>query len=157
MNAPADAAPSSTRTRFELGRKYWWRVDFVEAAHAAAKEKDPSARLLLALSLALAKGPNGAKEMMSAPSPSALGLNHTEALDALVAEGGKTAGMAAFNAAHLRSLSPPEGEAAAPYLSDVAARFRKAASLLEDPAQKKRAEERASDLEAAARAASSAK
>jgi hypothetical protein len=119
----------------------------VEAAHAAKAKDD---RLLLALSLALAKGPNGAKEMMTAPS-SASNLNHTEALDALVAQGGKEAGMAAFDAAHLRSLSVPEGAESAPYLRDVAARFERAAALLEDPAQKKRAEERAADLEAAAK------
>lgn len=159
LNVPALAPPTSARARFEMGRKYWQRVDFVEAAHAAAKDKDkdPEARLLLALSLALSKGPNGAQEMMVAPSPSALGLGHTEALDALVAEGGNVAGMAAFDAAHLRSLSPPEGDAAGAYLGDVAARFRRAASLLEDPLQKKRAEERAADADAAAKAVGSAK
>jgi hypothetical protein len=150
MNVSSRAAVKSPRARFESGKNYWRRADFVEAARGAAKdaERDPNARLLLALSLALAKGPNGAKEMMGAPSPSALGLNHTEALDALVAEGGKLAGAAAFDAAYLRSLCPPEGEAAKAYLVDVAARFRKAETLLDDPAQRKRARDRATDAEA---------
>ena len=151
--APA-ASPRSARTRLEMGQKYWRRVDFVEAAHAAAKEATPDAKLVLAVALALAKGPNGAKEMMTAASPAALHLNDTAALDALASEAPLgIAGMAAFDAAHLRSLSTPEGDAAAPYLADVAARFRRAAGLLEDPAQRKRAEERAADADAAAKAA----
>ncbi len=145
-------SPKSARARLEMGKKYWRRVDFVEAAHAASKETGPDAQLVLATSLALAKGPNGAKEMMTAASPGALHLNDTDALDALASEAAPAiAAMAAFDAAHLRSLSAPEGDAAAPYLTDVAARFRKAAGLLEDPAQKKRAEERAADADAAAK------
>lgn len=91
--------------------------------------------------------------MMAAPSPSALGLDHVEALDAVAAEGGPTAGMAAFDAAHLRSLSVPEGEAAAAYLREVAARFKKSAPLLAEANDKKLAEQRADDAESAAFAA----
>jgi hypothetical protein len=138
--------------RFELGRKYWRRVDFVEAAYVANERKDDDARLTVATSLALAKGPDGAKEMMLAPSPGALGLDHTDALDALSAEGGKNAGLAAFNAAYLRSLCVPEGEKASAYLADVAARARKAESLLTDADLKKKASALASDSEAAAKA-----
>jgi hypothetical protein len=136
------------RARFDMGRVYWRRVDFVEAAHAAKASNNPEDRLLLALSLALAKGPNGAAEMMRAATPAALDLRHTEALDALVAEGGPLAGLAAYDAAHLRALAPPEGADAAPYLKDVAARFRKAESLLSDPAQKKLAAQRATEIDA---------
>lgn len=153
LNLPAPAPVTSARTRLDMGRRYWRRVDFVEAAHAASKDASPEARLVLAVSLALAKGPNGPKEMMSAPSPAALGLTDTRALDALVVEAPTVAGMAAYDAAHLRALSPPEGAAAGAYLADVAARFRTAASLLEDAAQKKRAEDRAADAEAASKAA----
>ncbi|MBX3202167.1 MAG: hypothetical protein KF894_28820 [Labilithrix sp.] len=153
LNVPAPAPVKSARARFEMGRRYWRRVDFVEAAHAAAKSPSPDARLVLALSLALAKGPNGPKEMMSATSPAAIGLTDTGALDALEREDPALAGMAAYDAAHLRALSPPDGEAAGPYFADVAARFRRAAGLLEDAGQKKRAEERAADAEAASRAA----
>jgi hypothetical protein len=154
MNVAPPTGVRSPRARLEMGKLYWRRVDFVEAAHAAAKTTTPDARLVLALALALAKGPNGAKEMMTAPSPAALGLNHTEALDALAKDASATAvaGTAAYDAALLRSLSPPEGEGAKEYLADVAARFRKAAALLEDSAQKKRAEERAADADAASKA-----
>jgi len=150
----APPARASARARLEMGRRYWRRVDFVEAAHAAAAEQESEdARLVLAVALALAKGPNGAKEMMAAPSPAALHLTDTDALDALASEAPpRIAGMAAYDAAHLRSLSPPDGEGAGAYLADVAARFKKAAGLLEDPAQKKRAEERAAEADAIAKA-----
>lgn len=141
------------RARFDMGRVYWRRVDFVEAAHAAAPSPKPEDRLILALALALAHGPNGAAEMMRAPTPAALELRHTEALDALVTEGGPLAGMAAYDAAHLRALSPPEGADAAPYLRDVALRFRKAETLLTDPAQKKAAGQRAAEIDAIVAAA----
>jgi hypothetical protein len=141
------------RARLDMGRVYWRRVDFVEAASAARSSKNPDDRLVLAVSLALARGPNGAAEMMRAPTPAALELQHTEALDALVHEGGPLAGMAAYDAAHLRALSPPEGDEALAYLKDVAARFRKAESLLTDPAQKKAAAQRAVEVESIALAA----
>jgi hypothetical protein len=144
------------RARFDMGRVYWRRVDFVEAAHAAAPSAKPEDRLILALALALAHGPNGAADMMRAPTPAALDLRHTEALDALVTEGGPLSGMAAYDAAHLRALSPPEGADAAPYLRDVALRFRKAESLLADPAQKKAAGQRAAEIDAIVAAAAAA-
>lgn len=153
--APTSASAHGGRARLEMGRKYWRRVDFVEAAHAAAKEEGTESRIVLAVALALAKGPSGAKEMMAASSPSALGLTSTAALDELAADpkDAGAAGRAAFDAAHLRSLSPPEGAAAGPFFVDLAARFRRAASLLEDAGQKKMAEERAVDADAAAKAA----
>jgi hypothetical protein len=138
--------------RFELGRKYWRRVDFVESAYVANEKKDDDARLALATSLALAKGPDGGKYMILAPSPGALGRDHTAGLDAMGAVGGKNAGLAAFNAAYLRSLCVPEGDKASAYLGDVAARARKAESLLTDAELKKKAAALASDSEAAAKA-----
>lgn len=153
---PKSAPVRSARTRLDQGRTYWRRVDFVEAAHAAAKEEKPESRLVLALALALAKGPSHPKEMMSASSPAALGLTNTDALDELAADGSYPfAGLAAFDAAHLRSLSPPDGAQAQPWFTDLAVRFKKAATLLDDPALKARAEERAADAAAAAKAVKS--
>lgn len=137
--------------RLQRGKLYWRRVDFVEAAHDAAKNKDPESRLSLALALALAKGPNGAKEMMTLPAES-LNLDHTEALDALAAEGGTIGGAAAFDAAYLRSLCIPSGDKSGPYLADLSARFKKAASLTEDATLKAKANQLASDAEATAKA-----
>lgn len=145
--ADGDLGSQYARARLDMGRVYWRRVDFVEAAHAA-KGQSPDDRLVLALALALARGPNGAAEMMRAPTPAGLDLGHTEALDALAAEGGPLAGLAAYDAAHLRALSPPEGAAGTAWLRDVATRFRKAETLLVDPAQKQGAAQRAADIDA---------
>lgn len=153
VGAPDELRSSYARARLDMGRVYWRRIDFVEAAYAAKGSDKPEDHLVLAVSLALAQGPNGAADMMRAATPAALELRHTEALDALVAEGGALAGMAAFDAAHLRALSPTEREGAAAYLKDVAARFRKAESLLSDPVQKKVAAQRAADVEAIATSA----
>ena len=146
VKAPPD---DGARTRFEAGRIYWQRAFFVEAARGSEHGNRPEDRLILALSLALAKGPTSAAEMMRAPSPAALNLGHTEALDELVAEGGPMAGLAAFDAAHLRALSPPDGDASA-HFRDLAARFQKAESLLQDPTQKQRAATRATEAAATA-------
>lgn len=151
--APADkikpeVRAAYARARFRMGQVYWRKVDFVEAAYAAKQGAAPEDRLVLALSLALAQGPNGAAEMMRAPSAFALDLRHTEALDALADEGGPLAGWAAFDAAHLRSLSPPDGTEAGPYFREVAARFRKAESLLTEPVRKKVATKRAEEIDA---------
>jgi hypothetical protein len=152
---PPPPRATTARDRFEMGRTYWRQVDFVEAAHLAAAEPSPNKRLVLAIALSLARGPKNAREMMAAPSPSSLGLGNTDALDELAAhpEEKTVAGLAAFDAAHLRSLSAPEGAAAATHFADVAARFEKAASLLEDPAHKKLAQERAAAASAIAKAA----
>ncbi|MBS2019742.1 MAG: hypothetical protein JST00_43165 [Deltaproteobacteria bacterium] len=158
MRATPDAALLSpyARGRLDMGRVYWRRMDFVEAAHAAKASSAPEDRLVLAVALALAHAPNGAAAMMAAPSPSALDLSHTEALDALATDP-KTppalAGMAAFDAAHLRSLSPPEGADAVTHLRDVATRFEKAEALLLDPLHKKKAAERAAEAKSIAAAA----
>jgi hypothetical protein len=139
--------------RIEIGRTYWRRADFIEAAYAAKSAGDvPQARIVLALALALAHGPTSASEMMRVASPAALDLGHTEALDAVAAAPGPYAGMAAFDAAYLRWLCPPQDDGASAWLTDVAARFHKAESMLDDPEQKKIAGERARDAEAAAQA-----
>lgn len=144
--AADDLRSPYARARLDMGRIYWRRLDFVEAAHAAKGSTTPEDRLVLAVSLALAQGPNGAAEMMRAATPAALDLKHTEALDALVAENGPLAGLAGFDAAHLRALSPPD-EGATEYLTDVAARFRKAETLLTDAGQKKQAAQRATEID----------
>jgi hypothetical protein len=152
-DAPDELRSPYARARFDMGRVYWRHVDFVEAAHAAKGSSKPEDRLVLALSLALARGPNGAADMMRAPTPSALDLRETQALDLLASEGGPFAGMAAYDAAHLRALAPVEGHGAIAYMKDVAARFRKAESMLTDPAQKKVAAQRAAEVDAIASSA----
>ncbi len=150
-NRITDVALNETyaRTRLDMGRTYWRRIDFVEAAYAAWAGDSQDARLVLALALALVYVPDGAAAMMRGAT-SSLALTHTESLDAVATENGPWAGMAAFDAATLRSLSTPEGPTAAAHLRDVAARFRAAESLLRDPSQKARAAERAREMDSRA-------
>ncbi len=121
------------RARVELGRTYFRGVELDQVLEMAdrdpARFASPEMKLYLALALALRHGPDTAATMMWASSPASLELRHTEALDALAAADGPFAGMAAFDAAWLRQLSPPEG-ATAEWFADVAARFRAAEKKL---------------------------
>ncbi len=153
-NCPKQACVDYARARIDLGRKYWRRLDFIEAAHAAKKAADATGnsgttQLLLALARDLAHGPRDATDMMARRGP-AMGLDRTDALDALAAEGASTSGMAAYDAAHLRSLAVPDDDGAPEYLEDVAKRFEKSSQMLADPAQRSRALERARQARAAA-------
>ncbi|HQY61763.1 MAG: hypothetical protein IPQ09_12455 [Myxococcales bacterium] len=142
------------RGRVELGRAYFRGVELDQVLELASREparfESPEMRLYLALALALRFGPDDAAAMMHAPSPAALELRHTEALDQLAAGTGPYAGEAAFDAAWLRQLSPPEGVTAA-WFTDVSARFRDAKSKLRAPEAKARAAERADVAEAIAK------
>ncbi len=144
------------RARLELGKTYWRSVDFDRAVAIsvfgdAARNRSEEGTLVLAVAIALRRGPKDAVEMMHAPSPDALDIRHVEALDAIAESAGKYAGMAAFDAALLLGTAPPEG-ARAPYFLDVARRFHAAAARLTDATQKAQAEERAHTAEAIANA-----
>lgn len=145
------ALERAVRGRVELGRMYFRGVEFDQVLELASREptrfESPEMRLYLALSLALRFGPADAAAMMRASSPAALELRHTGALDQLAAGSGPYAGEAAYDAAWLRQLSPPEGATAA-WFTDVSARFRDAESKLRAPEAKARAAERAALAEA---------
>ena len=135
---------ASPRDHFEAGRLYWERAEVVEAAYGYKDARTPDERLLLANALALATGPANAAEMMRRP----IEITRTDALDALASESTDSAGAAAYDAAHLRALATM-GTAGATSLKEIAARFTKASTLLTDPAQKKKAADRAADATAA--------
>ncbi|HRH01147.1 MAG TPA: hypothetical protein PLR99_33135, partial [Polyangiaceae bacterium] len=142
------------RGRVELGRAYFRGVEFDQVLELASREparfESPEMRFYLALSLALRFGPDDAAAMMRASTPAALELRHTEALDQLAAAAGPYAGEAAYDAAWLRQLSPPEGATAA-WFTDVSARFKDAEAKLRAPEAKARAAERAALAEATAK------
>jgi hypothetical protein len=148
----AKVAHAVGRTR--LGLLYWRGLEFdrVIALTAGATKEEPEMRFVLALALAMRNGPSDAVEMMSASSPHALNVGKTEALDVVAKEKGPYAGMAAFDAALLREITPPQ-EARPDYFRDVAARYRNAEALLTDGDQKARAAERADHAEKLAAAA----
>lgn len=152
LRGEKDFDRENARSRMTLGRTYWRRDDFLASGHLASRGNSPDDRFLLALSVALAYGPKNASDMMRVESPSALDLRHTDALDVIAREKGLHAGRAAFDAAYLRALCPPEGAAASAHFRDVAARFRNAAALLENGADKSKAEERAKEADALAAA-----
>jgi hypothetical protein len=149
-----DVAALYARGRVELGRTYWRGVDFDQGAALAfaSRKVAPSddATFLLALSLALRSGPDDAADMMR-KAPSVLKSPETAALDAIAKAGNRNAGAAAFNAAVVHQLAAPEGAGAA-YWSEVATRFKAAASLLSNPVERAAAEDRARAAEALAKA-----
>lgn len=134
------------RARLELAATYFRGAEADRVL--ASAEKDPSklgspeGRLYLALALALRHAPESATAMMQASSPAAYELRHVEALDALAAEGGPFAAQAAFDAAWLLALSPPESGQVA-HFEDVAKRFEAAEAKLSSAADKAKAHERA--------------
>ncbi|MFT3768531.1 MAG: hypothetical protein QM820_24050 [Minicystis sp.] len=144
------------RGRLDLGRTYWRGVDFDLAAAlaSAARAAQPSEEttFVLALALALRSGPEDAAEMMR-KTPRALGSAQTAALDFIAKQSpaGRWAGAAAFDAAVVHQLAAPEGADAA-YWSNVAERYKQAAALLTDPAQRAAADDRAKAAEALSKA-----
>ncbi len=152
----ADVAALAARGRLDLGRAYWRSVDFDEAASLARlaggdkgdKGGPREAELVLALAIALRGGPDDAAQMMRRPPPEGLGIGQLAALDAVASGGGPYAGFAAFDAAWIKRVSTPRASSRA-HWQDVAARFRKAESLLTGDA-KTRASDAAREAEAIA-------
>jgi hypothetical protein len=135
------------RARFELGRRFWRRVDINEAIVLLKGVKlDDASRLLLATAIALRNGPANPAEMMIKAPLRKLGIGNIRALGALEGEGGPYAGHAAFNAAYISKLAAP-ADASAAYWQEVAARFRAAATKLRDPVHKRLAAEGAKEAE----------
>jgi hypothetical protein len=137
------------RARLELGRLYWRAVDFDQAAQLAAAWPAGVARpadvtFTLALAIALRNGPDDAADMMRKAPLQLTSIGKVTGLDFVSQQSaaGQDAAFAAFDAALIHQLAAPEGSGAA-YWKDVADRFRRAASLLTDPARKADAEERA--------------
>jgi hypothetical protein len=152
----SEAREQYARLLFELGRKYWRASDFKEAAAIAGFQAPGAApsdaqRLLQALALALQDGPESTAEMML-KGPFLGGSPKVEALDRLSQEKSAVAGLAAYDAALLVSLNPPT-EGAQQFWSQLEKRYRSAAKLLKDPAEKKEAQLRADAAAQTAKAA----
>lgn len=132
------------QARMELGRKYWRRFDFDEAILLSGNVKDRSEAetLLLATALALRGGPENAADLMLRPPSTSLGRFSVAALDAVASSSSTLAPLAAYNAAYLLGLSPPEN-ATGEFWRGVAKRFEEAAKRLQDSHQRARAEQEA--------------
>lgn len=105
---------------FSLGQTYFMAENFqnAEAAFSRALDTETSslepaqvqaAQLLRALSVGIMSGPQSPVELFRYGSRFPAPLGELTLLDALGAGSGRTAGMAAFDAAYLRELAPKEG------------------------------------------------
>lgn len=132
------------QARMELGRRYWRRFDFDETIALVGKEKERSEEetLLLATALALRGGPENAADMMLRPPSTSLGAMNVAALDQVASSPSKLAPMAAYNAAYLLALSPPENADEA-FWKNVQRRFQEAAGRLQDGKHRAMAEQEA--------------
>ncbi len=153
---PNEVRLLAARARLELGQNYWRRVDFDEATRLLAEwptasPLSPDGRLILAVALALRGGHAHAADMMVKAPLSDLGIGRVGALDAIVAEGARHAGRAAFNAALIKKLAAP-ATTPATYWQDLAKRFETASGLLEDARHKRLAEGYAEESAQTARA-----
>lgn len=139
----AEAARAYARILFASGQLYWRAMDFAKAGEVllAAPQTAPEGRLMLALIEVLGRGPRDAAEMM-ARGPMPHGSADVSALDRIAAGTEPTAGMAAFDAALILGLAPPE-HADPQFWRGLEARFRRAAHLLQEPKQQALALDRA--------------
>jgi len=147
---PRETATLLARARIELGIRYWRALDFDEAATllTAIPEADrkPEDHIMLALSVALRRGPDDAVALMKAGGTAPPKFGDVRALETVANGSGSLAGLAAFDAALLRELAAPQGAPAA-YFRDVAGKWRKAARLLQDDKAKAVANDRADALD----------
>lgn len=141
------------RALVQLGQRYWRSNDFARASALTKQDKGKSdeARLLSALAIALEGGPKDAAEMMVRGPLLPEGVGNVADLDAMARSRSPLAGLAAYDAGYLLQLVPPT-EPDAKFWRSVAERYEKAARLLEDPARKREATERAKAARATAAA-----
>ena len=133
-SASAELSAIQRRALFELGRQYFWAEPFARAARLEAKANDAEAALLAGLAKVLARGPRNAHALMLGPPTLPAELRDTTALDAMAKHKGPLAGMAEFDAAYLRSLSPPAGDAA--FWKEQRVRYERARAKLDGAAAK---------------------
>jgi hypothetical protein len=136
---PPELASLAQRALFQLGQTYFWAEPFARVSTIQAPASDPSARLVLALAKILARGPRNAAALMLGPPTLPAELRDTSELDALAKQKGPLAGLAEFDAAYLRGLSPPANDPA--FWREQSARYQRAQKALVDTSAKQKAAE----------------
>ncbi|MBN2191724.1 MAG: hypothetical protein JW751_02815 [Polyangiaceae bacterium] len=145
-----DLAPAARyafgRALVRSGQLYWRASDFQQAAQLLGKWRGgdrhaTDATLLLAVAEALGKGAKDAVEMMSRGA-FPLGRPDVTVLDRLARGKGEPAARAAYDAALILGLAPPEAGGKA-FFQDLDRRYREAALLATDLTTKTEATERA--------------
>jgi hypothetical protein len=137
-STPPELASLAQRALFQLGQTYFWAEPFARVA-TISTPSDPNAELLAALAKVLARGPRNAAALMLGPPTLPAALRDTTELDALAKRKGPAAGLAEFDAAYLRGLSPPANDPA--FWKEQAARYQRAQKLLVDTSAKQKAVE----------------
>lgn len=115
------------RGLFQLGQTYFWAEPFAKAAALETRGNDDS-KLLTAVAQVLARGPRNAAALMLGPPTLPAELGNVTPIDALSREKGPLAGLAEFNAAYLRGLSPPANDPA--FWNEQVLRYRRAQKKL---------------------------
>jgi len=142
------------RGLIERGRRYFKAEDFALAARLSAGDSpNPSRALYHALASSLQNGPRDATELLlRGPQLPSNALSVTE-LDRLATQkGNPSAPLAAFDAAYLLGLAPPQNDPK--FWEALAKRFEAAARALKDPAQQRLAHESATAAKDTAKALS---
>jgi hypothetical protein len=129
------------RALLERGRRYFKAEDFALAARLSGTDKPgPERALYHALASSLQNGPRDASELILRGQKLAIGTREVAELDHLAAEkNNPSAPLAAFDAAYLLGLAPPQNDAQ--FWDALAKRFDSAARALKDPAHKRLARE----------------
>ncbi|HEY1534525.1 MAG TPA: hypothetical protein VGF76_10915 [Polyangiaceae bacterium] len=128
------------RALLERGRCYFRAQDFAESARLSALDKpSPEQALYHALASTLQNGPRDASDLLLSGPALPAGTGQVAELDHLAGErSNPSAPLAAFDAAYLRSLVPPQNDPK--FWDDLSKRFEAAGRGLHDPEQKKRAQ-----------------
>src|SRR5450432_133652 len=124
------------RALLERGRRYFRAEDFQASARFSANPKpSPERALYHALASSLQNGPRDASDLLLRGAVLPSSTAEVEGLDHLAAEASPSAPLAAFDAAYLLGLVPPQNDPN--FWDDLAKRFEKAARGLRLSAQKK--------------------
>ncbi|HKO46284.1 MAG TPA: hypothetical protein VJV79_01090 [Polyangiaceae bacterium] len=129
------------RALIERGRRYFKAEHFALATRLSGTEKpSPERSLYHALASSLQNGPRDASELLLRGPQLPTGAVQVTELDRLAAEkGNPSAPLAAFDAAYLLGLVPPQNDPK--FWQMLAKRFEAAARALQNPAQKRVAQE----------------
>jgi len=128
------------RTLIERGRRYLRAEDFASSARLSATlPPTPERALYHALAATLQNGPRDASDVLLHGPLLPNATREVGELDQLATQKNDVSALAAFDAAYLLSLAPPQNEPK--FWDDLGARFAKAARSLRTPEQKRRASE----------------
>ncbi len=143
-----DAARQYARSLLALGQRYWRSGDFARAAEVAAVEPAKGQKvaaenkLLQGLAKAFEGGPRTAAQMMLGGPLLPEGVGNVQLLDQLSKERSEVGAMAAYDAAYILALLPPQSDVKK-FWRGIAQRYELAARVTKDKDFKSDAQSRA--------------